>query len=75
MTRLLVEAGGHLAAALLRQDLADRLAWFQAPMLIGGDGLPAAVSFGIDKISAAPRWRRLSAACLGTDMVEYLERV
>jgi len=75
LTRLLVEAGGHLAAALLRQDLVDRLAWFQAPMLIGGDGLPAAVSFGIDKLSTAPRWRRLSAACLGTDMVEYLERV
>jgi diaminohydroxyphosphoribosylaminopyrimidine deaminase/5-amino-6-(5-phosphoribosylamino)uracil reductase len=75
LTRLLVEAGGHLAAALLRQDLVDRLAWFQAPMLIGGDGLPAAVSFGTDKLSDAPRWRRLSAACLGTDMVEYLERV
>lgn len=74
LTRLLVEAGGHLAAALLRQDLVDRLAWFRAPMLIGGDGLPAAVSFGIDKLSDAPRWRRLSAACLGTDMVEYLER-
>lgn len=75
LTRLLVEAGGHLAAALLRQDLVDRLAWFQAPVLIGGDGLPAAVSFGTDKLSDAPRWRRLSAACLGTDMVEYLERV
>lgn len=75
LTRLLVEAGGHLAAALLRKDLVDRLAWFHAPMLIGGDGLPAAVSFGTDKLSDAPCWRRLSAACLGTDMVEYLERV
>lgn len=75
LTRMLVEAGGHLAAALLRQDLVDRLAWFRAPMLIGGDGLPAAVSFGIDKLGDAPRWRRLSAACLGTDMVEYLERL
>jgi diaminohydroxyphosphoribosylaminopyrimidine deaminase/5-amino-6-(5-phosphoribosylamino)uracil reductase len=51
------------------------MAWFRAPMLIGGDGLPAAVSFGIDSLSDAPRWRRLSAACLGTDMVEYLERL
>ena len=75
LTRLLVEAGGHLAAALLRQDLVDRLAWFRAPMLIGGDGLPAAVSFGIDKLADAPRWRPLSAAGLGTDMVEYLERL
>ena len=75
LTRLLVEAGGHLAAALLRQDLVDRLAWFRAPMLIGGDGLPAAVSFGTDNLADAPRWRLLSAASLGTDMVEYLERI
>jgi diaminohydroxyphosphoribosylaminopyrimidine deaminase/5-amino-6-(5-phosphoribosylamino)uracil reductase len=75
LTRLLVEAGGHLAAALLRHRLVDRLAWFQAPMLIGGDGLPAAVAFGIDKLDYAPRWRRLSAACLGTDMVEYLAKI
>jgi diaminohydroxyphosphoribosylaminopyrimidine deaminase/5-amino-6-(5-phosphoribosylamino)uracil reductase len=75
LTRLLVEAGGQLAAALLQRDLVDRLAWFRAPMLIGGDGLPAAVSFGVDSLSDAPRWRRLSAACLGTDMVEYLARL
>lgn len=75
LTRLLVEAGGHLAAALLRADLVDRLAWFRAPLLIGGDGLPAAVAFGVDKLQEAPRWRRLSAACLGTDMVEYLTKI
>lgn len=75
LTRLLVEAGGHLSAALLRHRLVDRLAWFRAPMLIGGDGLPAAVAFGIDELEYAPRWRRLSAACLGTDMVEYLAKI
>jgi diaminohydroxyphosphoribosylaminopyrimidine deaminase/5-amino-6-(5-phosphoribosylamino)uracil reductase len=75
ITRLLVEAGGHLSAALLRQRLVDRLAWFRAPMLIGGDGLPAAVAFGIDRLADAPRWRPLSAASLGTDMVEYLAKI
>jgi diaminohydroxyphosphoribosylaminopyrimidine deaminase/5-amino-6-(5-phosphoribosylamino)uracil reductase len=75
LTRVLVEAGGHLAAALLQRRLVDRLAWFSAPSLIGGDGLPAAVAFGVDKLEYAPRWRRLSAACLGTDMVEYLAKI
>jgi len=75
LTRLLVEAGGHLAAALLQRRLVDRLAWFRAPSLIGGDGLPAVVAFGVDELEYAPRWRRLSAACLGTDMVEYLARI
>ena len=75
LTRLLVEAGGHLAAALLRRQLVDRLAWFRAPMLIGGDGLPSVVAFGIDSLDAAPRWRRLSAAKLGTDIVEHLVKI
>ena len=32
LTRLLVEGGGRLAAALLRAGLVDRLAWFRAPL-------------------------------------------
>ena len=35
ITRLLVEGGAQIAAALLRADLVDRLAWFHAP---GRDG-------------------------------------
>jgi len=31
LTRVLVEGGGQLAAALLRADLVDRVAWFHAP--------------------------------------------
>ena len=31
LTRVLVEGGGQLAAALLRADLVDRIAWFHAP--------------------------------------------
>src|ERR1700720_3628624 len=38
ITRLLVEGGGHLAAAFARASLIDRLVWVHAPMLIGGDG-------------------------------------
>ena len=39
ITRVLVEGGAALAASLLRRRLVDRLAWFQAPLIIGGDGL------------------------------------
>ena len=74
LTRLLVEAGGHLAAALLRARLVDRLAWFRAPIMLGGDGLPAAMAFGVDRLEDAPRWRRLSVAGFGDDMIEILER-
>ena len=48
LTRVLVEGGSALAAALLRARLVDRLVWFQAPLLIGGDGLPAIGALGVD---------------------------
>lgn len=74
LTRLLVEGGAHLAAALLHHDLIDRIAWFRAPLLIGGDGLAAVVPFGIDRLEQAPRFTRLSVAEFGGDIFEYLTR-
>ncbi len=75
LTRLLVEGGAHLTAALLRAGLVDRLAWFRAPMLLGGDGIPAVTGFGIEHLDEAPRFERLSVAELGGDLFEYLTRV
>ena len=58
ITRVLVEGGAQLAAALLRADLVDRLAWFHAPAVMGGDGWPAAQAFGIERLAAMPRFVR-----------------
>jgi diaminohydroxyphosphoribosylaminopyrimidine deaminase/5-amino-6-(5-phosphoribosylamino)uracil reductase len=41
LTEVLVEGGGRLAAALLREGLVDEVHWFAAPKLLGGDGRPA----------------------------------
>ncbi|BBK43096.1 riboflavin biosynthesis protein RibD [Allostella vacuolata] len=75
LTRVLVEGGGRLAATLLRDDLVDHLHWFRAPMVIGGDGVPAAVGFGIDTPDAAPRFERLAVEALDTDLLETYRRV
>lgn len=74
LTRVLVEGGAHLAAALLRAGLVDRLAWFRAPMLLGGDGIPAVVSFGVGRLDQAPRFESLSLGELGDDLFEYFRR-
>ncbi|MDR3440828.1 bifunctional diaminohydroxyphosphoribosylaminopyrimidine deaminase/5-amino-6-(5-phosphoribosylamino)uracil reductase RibD [Telmatospirillum sp.] len=74
LTRLLVEGGAHLTAALFRQALVDRVAWFRAPLLLGGDAVPAAISFGVDSLKQAPRFSRLSIADLGGDLFEYFTR-
>ncbi len=74
ITRLLVEGGGQLAASLIRADLVDRLLFFRAPAVIGGDGLPAIAAFGIDTVAAAPRWRRMQADILADDLLETFAR-
>lgn len=74
LTRILVEGGGKLAASLIRADLVDRMIWFRAPSVIGGDGLAAVAGFGIDTVAEAPRWRRVRADILGDDLLETFVR-
>jgi diaminohydroxyphosphoribosylaminopyrimidine deaminase/5-amino-6-(5-phosphoribosylamino)uracil reductase len=69
ITRVLVEGGGQLAAALVRARLVDRLAWFHAPLLIGGDGIPAIAGLGLEVMTEAPRFERLSTEKIGDDLV------
>ena len=74
LTRVLVEGGAQMAAAMLRADLVDRIAWFHAPAVMGGDGWPAAQAFGTDRLAAMPRFVRASAMELGEDMLTELRR-
>jgi diaminohydroxyphosphoribosylaminopyrimidine deaminase/5-amino-6-(5-phosphoribosylamino)uracil reductase len=51
-----VEAGPTLAGALLQAGAVDRVAWFLAPILIGGREAPAAIGgAGVDRLADAPR--------------------
>jgi diaminohydroxyphosphoribosylaminopyrimidine deaminase/5-amino-6-(5-phosphoribosylamino)uracil reductase len=70
ITRLLVEGGAALAASLLRRRLVDRLAWFQAPLIIGGDGHAAIAELGTDTLAAAARFARQGGEALASDTLE-----
>ncbi len=70
ITRILCEGGSRIAAALLRAGLVDRLVWFRAPMLIGGDGVPAAEAFGVDALDRAAAFRRTAVRPVGDDICE-----
>ncbi len=67
LTRILAEGGGTLAAGLLRADLVDRLAWFHAPGIIGGDGWPSAASFGVTALATMPRFVPVAQERWGDD--------
>ena len=74
LTRVLVEGGSRLAATLFRHGLVDRLAWFRASQVIGGDGIPAAVGFGVERLTEARNFVRLSASAVGDDLLETYAR-
>jgi diaminohydroxyphosphoribosylaminopyrimidine deaminase/5-amino-6-(5-phosphoribosylamino)uracil reductase len=74
LTRVLVEGGGQLAAALLRADLVDRIAWFHAPAIMGGDGWPAVQAFGIETLDRMPRFRRHCVTSIENDMLSEYSR-
>jgi diaminohydroxyphosphoribosylaminopyrimidine deaminase/5-amino-6-(5-phosphoribosylamino)uracil reductase len=71
---VLVEGGADIAASLLREDLVDRMAWFHAPAVMGGDGWPASAAFAVERLSAMPRFRRMGSRALGDDMLTELQR-
>jgi diaminohydroxyphosphoribosylaminopyrimidine deaminase/5-amino-6-(5-phosphoribosylamino)uracil reductase len=69
ITRLLVEGGGVLAAALVSARLVDRLVCVHAPLLIGGNGIPAVAAFGLELLKDAPRFERVAAETVGDDVL------
>lgn len=74
LTRLLVEGGGRVAAGLLSAGLVDRVAWFRAPKIMGGDGAPAVAGFGIEQVADCPGFIQESLGALGDDILETFRR-
>lgn len=72
---LLIEGGGQVAASFLRAGLVDRLEWFRAPILLGGEGRPCVAALTLSRLSDAPRFRRLAVEPCGDDLWERYERV
>lgn len=75
INRLLVEGGGRTVAALLAADLVDRIVWYRAPVVLGGDGVPAVSGFGVRRLDEAANFVRLAARRLGRDTVEFHRRI
>jgi diaminohydroxyphosphoribosylaminopyrimidine deaminase/5-amino-6-(5-phosphoribosylamino)uracil reductase len=70
LSRLFLEGGGTLAASFIRQGLVDQLAWFRAPILIGGDGLPGIGALGLCDMNGVFRWALKSRECFDDDVLE-----
>ena len=72
---LYVEGGAEVAASFLAEDLVDRLEVYRAPILIGGDGIPAFGALGLASLAEAHgRWQLVERRQLGSDCYEAYER-
>ncbi len=74
ITRLMIEGGGQIAASFIAADLVDRVDWYRAPIILGGDGAPAVAGLDIDRPDAAPRFVRVAIETLGHDVLESFRR-
>jgi len=74
LTRVMIEGGGQVAASFLKAGYVDEIQWFRAPKLIGTDGKAAISALGLDKLAAAPGYKRLAGLELGADTLDIFAR-
>lgn len=70
LDRIFLEGGGRLAASFLKLGLIDTIAWFRAPIIIGGDGLSAISALGLESMSETSRWALQDREAIGDDVLE-----
>ncbi len=70
---ILVEGGGRLAGALLREQLIDRVHQVVAPIWLG-DGVPGWAGLGPQSIVDAKRWTMVEGRAIDGDTVITLDR-
>jgi diaminohydroxyphosphoribosylaminopyrimidine deaminase/5-amino-6-(5-phosphoribosylamino)uracil reductase len=69
-TRILVEGGGILHAALFSAGVADELHWITAPMILGGDAISAIGPLGFTLLDQAPRFALHQRHFFGKDLAQ-----
>jgi diaminohydroxyphosphoribosylaminopyrimidine deaminase/5-amino-6-(5-phosphoribosylamino)uracil reductase len=69
VTSVLVEGGATVAATTLRARVADRVVLFLAPILIGGDGVPAIGALMTSRVARAVQLKHVRVERVGGDLV------
>ena len=71
---LLVEGGGTLIASFIRAGLFDKVHWYRAPVLLGGDGRDCVGALSLTKMDQAIRLHRIKTTEVGIDQHEVYVR-
>ena len=70
ITSLLIEGGGRVAAAFIQAGAVDRIEWFRASILLGGEGRPGIAALDLANLASAPKFVRQTVTSLGDDLWE-----
>jgi len=69
VTSLLVEGGGRVHAAFLRDGLFDQACIFVAPLFLGAEGLPVVGNLALDRVEQGWRFRFTKMRHIGEDLM------
>jgi diaminohydroxyphosphoribosylaminopyrimidine deaminase/5-amino-6-(5-phosphoribosylamino)uracil reductase len=67
---VMVEAGPKLATSFLAAGLVSTIAWFRAPILLGGDGRSVFESLGVTDLAQAWKLEKSDTQFFGPDVLE-----
>jgi len=71
---LLIEGGGKLAASFIKAGIVDRIEWFRAPIILGGDGRGSVGDLSLESLDAAYRYERVGLEPIGVDIHETYQK-
>jgi diaminohydroxyphosphoribosylaminopyrimidine deaminase/5-amino-6-(5-phosphoribosylamino)uracil reductase len=74
ITRLLVEGGPVLSAALIRSDFVDEAVVVRSPQALGAEAVDAIEEMPLTALTASPKLRVLGARMVGADMLTHYFR-
>ena len=77
ITNLLIEGGAQVAASALRAGVVDKVVFFYAPKILGGDGISMIGGLGISELNDAVFLKQIKMKRLGDEFVVegYLARL
>lgn len=67
--QVLIEGGGQVAAAALGEGIVDKVLFFYAPTLLGGESRPMIGPLGIDRVAAGLKLHTIALYRLGDDVL------
>jgi diaminohydroxyphosphoribosylaminopyrimidine deaminase/5-amino-6-(5-phosphoribosylamino)uracil reductase len=74
ITRLMVEAGPILAAAMIGADLIDEAALLRSSKIVGPDGIDALEGLSLLALTRSPRLELIRTEIVGPDTIDVLAR-